>query len=78
MKRPQPKVLDSVYVVKINGTTLHTATTLREARHLVKQIHLKEDIKEIQIVRKTLTETIINNYKCDYKKILTIDDFFES
>lgn len=77
MKRPQPKVLDSTYIIKVNGTVTSTSNSLSEARRQVKQIPLTEDIEEVSITRRTLTETVLNRFKPEIKRALTVDDFFD-
>jgi len=60
-----PKVLESGYVVKVNGEQLpgQPTSTLKEARDVVRGLQLTADVKTVEIVRRNLTETLINTFE---------------
>jgi hypothetical protein len=76
MSRPVPKVIQSYYTVRINGSDIINYEKLAEAREYIKSINLHERINTIDIVRYTTTETLLNTFTPVYEKVLSCDDLF--
>jgi hypothetical protein len=82
MKKSRPlKVLQTEYVVKINGqpvqsfgTSPDAKTDLAAARKYVTNLSINDTIESVSIVRLTTTETTINNYTPKVQRVLTVDD----
>lgn len=75
MKRKQTKVLNSNYIIKVNGQPLYSSGfgTLSKARKQVKLMPVNEGIEEVAIVRQTVTETVMDTFKPIIQKVLTAD-----
>lgn len=75
MKRKPTKVLESNYVIKINGIAVygHGLDTLSKARKQVKSLVLTETVQEVAIVRQTVTETVMDTFKPVVQRVLTSD-----
>lgn len=59
-----PKVLESGYVVKVNGEQVsESKSSLKEARDIVRALAITDDVKTVEIVRRNLTETLINTFE---------------
>ena len=76
MSRPVPKVIQSYYAVRVNGTDIINYEKLAEARQYIKSINLHERIMKIDIIRYTTTETLLDTFTPVYEKVLSSDDFF--
>ena len=76
MSRAIPKVVQSFYTIKINGTPIINYEKLVQARRYVKSINAHEDMKSVEIVRITTTETILDSLKPVFEKVLSSDDLF--
>jgi hypothetical protein len=82
MKKSRPlKVLQTEYVVKINGqpvqsfgTSPDAKTDLAAARKYVANLSINDTIESVSIVRITTTEATINNYTPKVQRVLTVDD----
>lgn len=72
-KRPQPKVLETFYAVLVNEELFEMFEKLTEARKAIKNIPVTEEIEQIQIVKQTTTHTLLDTYKPQVVKTLTID-----
>lgn len=77
MKRSQPKVIESKYFIKVNGTVVCECDSLSQARKEVKQLPLTSDVEEVAITRRTLTETVINKFKPEVTRTLSVDELFD-
>lgn len=89
-RRPIPKVLYSVYNILINtidGRSYYltldampnepfNTDSLAEARREAKKVSLNSTIKNVQIIKTTTSETILNTYIPTNTKTLTVDSFF--
>lgn len=59
-----PKVLESGYVVKVNGEVRSEIKgSLKEARDIVRALTIDETVKTVEIVRRNVTETLINTFE---------------
>ena len=61
-----PKVLSTQYVVKVNGEVykeLSPDETLKFAREIVRSINVTDATKIVEIVRRNVTETVINTFE---------------
>lgn len=79
MKRKQTKVLNSNYLIKVNGEPLSpiligNLDTLSKARKQVKKMIIDDRVQEVAIVRQTVTETVMDTFKPIIQKVLTADD----
>lgn len=82
MKKSRPlKVLNSQYVVKINGNAVKsfssdfdTKTALAEARKYVANLSINDTIQNVTIVRETLTQTVLTVFTPKVQTVLTADD----
>ena len=57
------KTVGVQYLVKMNEETIDAKNTLREARALLKTIHLTEAVKKVNIVKQTTTEQVLDVYE---------------
>ena len=74
-KRPQPKVLETFYAVLVNDEMRDTFLKLAEARACIKDMPVADDVEEIKIIKQTTTHTLLETYKPEVVKTLTIDSF---
>ena len=60
-----PKVLESQYLVRVNGEIVDTAKdiSLKQARDIVRDLNITENVKRVEIVRQSITETVINTFE---------------
>ena len=58
-----PKVIGKRYVVKVNGESVFTAETRKQAFAYIGQIALNESITDVRVVNETVTEKLIKAYK---------------
>lgn len=56
-----PKVIHSLYVVKIDGVSVYETESLRSARQFL-QNSSKPVKKQATIIRRNVTETVINQF----------------
>lgn len=70
-----PKVLDSKYLVKVNGETAVSKDTLKDANFYVNSLVVTDVVERVEVVRQTITETVINTFTPEVKRVLvTADD----
>jgi len=73
--RYHPKVVDTLYAVLINKEVADTFEKLSDARKLVRNMRITEDITEVQIIKQCTTQTILDVLKPEIKRTLSATDF---
>jgi len=58
-----PKVIGKRYVVKVNGQSVFTAATRKEAFAHISTLSLNESIKDVTVVNETVTEKLIKAFE---------------
>jgi hypothetical protein len=70
-----PRVNGKQYVVKVNSEAVYVSDKLQEARDYIRNMQIKEEIQEVELVKETFTELILNKFKPKIERTLSIDEF---
>lgn len=85
MQKSPLKTISSEYIVYINDHPVKILNTGKSSRmnyslakKYVANLEIDDTVKCVKIVKQVLTEKIIGSYKPKTKKVLTIDELFDS
>lgn len=72
---PRIKTTAVLYNLMVNGTLAETCLSLGKARKEAKKLPLTDEIKEVKIVKQTVTEQVIDIFKIKTEKVLVAGDW---
>ena len=74
MEKQKPIVVETMYAILINEELRQTFPSLALARKEVKTMGIGDDIKEVKIVKQTISHTLIDSYLPKVTKTLSVNE----